>query len=208
MRGAPTSVSARPPPGDGRPHLQDARRVAQVGHSADPLKRLSPRSRNDGSGALRRRRSATEPRLASPQPEHLGSRHCDPGGLALEDVPGLAYARAGHGCNSDRRDCCVARWMRQGRAELTLASAARVACCGRMKSTESSRRPAAAGALGAADEIARLASQCHRVARFCPFRRAPGAAGCLHDPRSRWACRSPPMPRLPMRPIRRVGVDG
>ena len=33
------------PPGDARPHLQDARRVAQVGHSADPLKRLSPRSR-------------------------------------------------------------------------------------------------------------------------------------------------------------------
>jgi len=44
-----------------------------------------------------------------------------PEDLALEDVPGLAYARADHGCNWDRRDCCVARWMRQGRAEPTLA---------------------------------------------------------------------------------------
>src|SRR5665811_2005418 len=125
---------------------------ADVSQCPTPTRRRSP--------APPERPQGRSSRLASPQPEHLGSRDCDPGGLALEDVPGLAYARAGHGCNWDRRDCCVARWMLQGRAELTLASATRVACCGRMKSTESSRRPAAAGPLGAADEIARLASPC------------------------------------------------
>jgi hypothetical protein len=77
--------------------LNDA--STNVGWASQRVNPGTSRSRNDGLGALRRRRSATEPRLASPQPEHLGSRHCDPGGLALEDVPGLAYARADHSCN-------------------------------------------------------------------------------------------------------------